>query len=75
MRNLLCKAKNYYDLITNAGELRDDFLLLYLFLILLMMELILILSIKLYSSGKMLDKTVNIDGLFSYIIYSERYIR
>lgn len=23
---------------------------------------------------KMLDKTVNIDGLFSYIIYSERYI-
>ena len=22
----------------------------------------------------MLDKTVNIDGLFSYIIYAERYI-
>lgn len=31
-------------------------------------------SFKLYSSGKMLDKTVNLDGLFSYIIYSERYI-
>ena len=29
---------------------------------------------KLYSSGKMLDNTVNLDGLFSYIIYSERYI-
>ncbi len=31
-------------------------------------------SYKLYSSGKMLDKTVNIDGLFSYIIYSERFV-
>lgn len=31
-------------------------------------------AFKLYSSGKMLDKTVNLDGLFSYIIYSERYI-
>jgi hypothetical protein len=29
---------------------------------------------KLYSSGKMLDKTVNIDGLFSYILYSDKYI-
>lgn len=29
---------------------------------------------KLYSSGKMLDRTVNLDGLFSYIIYSERYV-
>lgn len=29
---------------------------------------------RLYTSGKMLDKTVNIDGLFSYIIYSERYV-
>jgi hypothetical protein len=26
---------------------------------------------KLYSSGKMLDKTVVLDGLFSYIIYSD----
>lgn len=28
---------------------------------------------KLYSSGKMLDRTVNIDGLFSYLLYAERY--
>jgi hypothetical protein len=26
---------------------------------------------KLYTSGKMLDKTVNIDVLFSYIIYTD----
>ena len=29
---------------------------------------------KLYTSGKMLDKTVNIDGLFSYIIYTDTYV-
>lgn len=67
------QAKNYYDLIMNAQSLRDD------------LTVILISHIindgtdmdpawKMYSSGKMLDKTVNIDGLFSYIIYSERYI-
>ena len=31
-------------------------------------------SYKLYSSGKMLDKTVNIDGLFSYILYTEKTV-
>lgn len=67
------QAKNYYDLIMKAQELRDD------------LTVVLISHIindgtdmdpvwKMYSSGKMLDKTVNIDGLFSYIIYSERYI-
>lgn len=29
---------------------------------------------KLYSSGKMLDKTVNLDGLFSYIIYTDKFV-
>lgn len=67
------QAKNYYDLIMNAQSLRDD------------LTVVLISHIindgtdmdpawKMYSSGKMLDKTVNIDGLFSYIIYSERFI-
>lgn len=67
------QAKNYYDLITQAQELRDD------------LTVVLISHIindgtdidpqwKLYSSGKMLDKTVNIDGLFSYIIYAERFV-
>lgn len=67
------QAKNYYDLIMKAQDLRDD------------LTVVLISHIindgtdmdpawKMYSSGKMLDKTVNIDGLFSYIIYSERFI-
>lgn len=67
------QAKNYYDLIMKAHELRDD------------LTVVLISHIindgtdmdpiwKMYTSGKMLDKTVNIDGLFSYIIYSERYV-
>lgn len=60
-------------MIANAQELRDD------------LTVVLVSHIindgtdikpqyKLYSSGKMLDKTVNLDGLFSYIIYSERFV-
>lgn len=67
------QAKNYYDLITNAGELRDDLTVVFISHIIndgTDIEP----QYKLYSSGKMLDKTVNIDGLFSYIIYSERYV-
>lgn len=67
------QAKNYYDLIQTASTLRDD------------LTVVLISHIindgtdvdpqyKLYSSGKMLDKTVNIDGLFSYILYAERVV-
>lgn len=67
------QAKNYYDLIMKAHNLRED------------LTIVLVSHIindgtdvdpywKLYTSGKMLDKTVNIDGLFSYIIYSERFI-
>lgn len=67
------QAKNYYDLITNAGNLRDDLT------VVLVSHIIndgtdMEPSWKLYSSGKMLDKTVNIDGLFSYIIYSDKYV-
>lgn len=67
------QAKNYYDLIMKAHSLRED------------LTVVLVSHIindgtdvdpyyRLYTSGKMLDKTVNIDGLFSYIIYSERYV-
>jgi len=67
------QAKNYYDLIQAASALRDD------------LTVVLISHIvndgtdvdpqyKLYSSGKMLDRTVNIDGLFSYILYAERSV-
>lgn len=67
------QAKNYYDLISTAQGLRDD------------LTVVLISHIvndgtdiephyKLYSSGKMLDRTVCLDGLFSYIIYAERAV-
>lgn len=67
------QAKNYYDLIQSCSTLRED------------LTVVLISHIvnagsdldpqyKLFTSGKLLDTTVNIDGLFSYIIYSERYI-
>ena len=67
------QAKNYYDLIMRAHNLRDDLT------IVLVSHIIndgtdMDPQFKLYTSGKMLDKTVNIDGLFSYIIYSERYV-
>lgn len=67
------QAKNYYDLIIKAGSLRNDLT------VVLISHIIndgtdIEPSYKLYSSGKMLDKTVNIDGLFSYIIYSERVV-
>lgn len=67
------QAKNYYDLINGAQELRDDLT------VVLISHIIndgtdLEPSLKLYSSGKMLDKTVNLDGLFSYIIYTDKYI-
>lgn len=66
-------AKNYYDLIMEASELRDE------------LNVVFISHIinagtdieerwQMYSSGKMLDKTVNIDGLFSYILYTERQV-
>lgn len=66
-------AKNYYDLIQSAQNLRDD------------LTVVIISHItnkgtdnepewRLYTTGKLLDNTVNIDGLFSYIIYAERYI-
>ena len=67
------QAKNYYEMIRTASLLRDD------------LTVVVISHIvndgtdmdplwKLYTSGKMLDKTVNLDGLFSYIIYTDTYV-
>lgn len=64
------QAKNYYDLMTGADKLRDDLTVVIISHIIndgTDMEP----TYKLYSSGKMLDKTVVLDGLFSYIIYSD----
>ena len=67
------QAKNYYDLITTAHNLRDDLT------VVIISHIIndgtdLEPAYKLYSSGKMLDKTVNLDGLFSYIIYTDKFV-
>ena len=66
-------AKNYYDLITNCQLLNDN------------LTVVVISHIenfgtdldpqyRLWTTGKMLVNQINLDGLFSYIIYSERYI-
>lgn len=68
----ISQAKNYYDLIMSALNLRDDLTVVFISHIIndgTDTEP----SYKLYSSGKMLDRTVNIDGLFSYLLYAERY--
>jgi adenosyl cobinamide kinase/adenosyl cobinamide phosphate guanylyltransferase len=67
------QAKNYYDLIQACSDLRDDIT------VVLISHIVnagtdLDPSYKLFTTGKLLDSTVNIDGLFSYIIYAERYI-
>lgn len=66
-------AKNYYDLLTDCQFLRDDLT-------------VVIIShtenygtdidpqFRLWTTGKMLTNQINLDGMFSYIIYSERYI-
>jgi len=66
-------GKNYYDLITKAQELRDDLT------VVLISHIInngtdLAPEWRMFTLGKLLNNTVNIDGLFSYIIYSERYV-
>lgn len=66
-------AKNYYDLITAAQSMRDD------------LSVVLISHIenygtdvepkyRLWTTGKMLVNQINLDGLFSYNIYSERIV-
>lgn len=67
------QAKNYYDIINLAQSLRDDLT------VVVISHIIndgtdIEPSWKLYSSGKMLDRTVNLDGLFSYIIYTDKYV-
>ena len=66
-------AKNYYDLITDCQLLNDN------------LTVVVISHIenfgtdldpqfRLWTTGRMLTNQINLDGMFSYIIYSERYI-
>ena len=66
-------AKNYYDLLTDCQLLNDN------------LTVVVVSHIenfgtdvdpqfRLWTTGKMLTNQINLDGMFSYIIYSERYI-
>ena len=66
-------AKNYYDLITDCQLLNDN------------LTVVVISHIenfgtdldpqfRLWTTGRMLTNQINLDGMFSYIIYSERYV-
>lgn len=66
-------AKKYYDLCMYAMTLRDD------------LNVVFISHIhnygtdlepnwKIWTTGKLLDNQVNVDGLFNYIIYSEKIV-
>ena len=66
-------AKNYYDLLANCQLLRDD------------LTVVVIThtenygtdmdpQYRMWTTGKMLTQQINLDGMFSYIIYSDRYI-
>lgn len=63
-------ASNYYTLIMTAAQLRDDLKVIFLSHIENIGD-VLNPKYKLKTSGKMLDNTVNIDGLFTYVIYTE----
>lgn len=69
----LVMAKNYYDLLADCQLLRDD------------LTVVVIThtenygtemdpQYRMWTTGKMLTQQINLDGMFSYIIYSDRYI-
>lgn len=66
-------AKNYYDLIQYCQSLRDDITVVFITHVENYGTEIDPLY-RMWTTGKMLTTQVNLDGLFSYIIYSERYI-
>lgn len=66
-------AKNYYDLLADCQLLRDN------------LTVVVIThtenygtdmdpQYRMWTTGKMLTQQINLDGMFSYIIYSDRYI-
>lgn len=66
-------AKNYYDLIQTCQDLRDDLVVVFISHI-ENFGTDIDPEYRLWTTGKMLTNQINLDGLFSYIIYSERYV-
>lgn len=67
------QAKDYYDLIEGALNLRDDLTVIFISHI-ENCGTDIDPSWRLYTTGKMLTNAINLDGLFSYLLYAERYI-
>ncbi len=67
------QAKNYYDLIEGALNLRENLTVVFISHI-ENSGTDLDPNWRLYTTGKMLTNAVNLDGLFSYLLYTERYI-
>ena len=63
-------ASHYYNLIMGAAQLRDDLKIIFLSHTENVGD-VLNPKFKLKTSGKMLDNTVNVDGLFTYVLYTE----
>ena len=66
-------SKNYFDLIQTCQDLRDDLTVVFISHI-ENFGTDIDPEFRLWTTGKMLTTQINLDGLFSYIIYSERYI-
>jgi hypothetical protein len=66
-------SKNYYDLIQTCQELRDNLTVVFISHI-ENFGTDIDPEYRMWTTGKMLTNQINLDGLFSYIIYSERYI-
>ena len=66
-------AKNYYDLIESCMNLREDLTIIFISHI-ENCGTDIDPSYRLWTTGKMLTNAINLDGLFSYIIYAERYV-
>lgn len=66
-------AKNYYDLIESSLDLRDDLTVIFVSHI-ENFGTDLDPQYRLYTTGKMLTSAINLDGLFSYLLYAERYV-
>ena len=66
-------AMHYYTLLTDAMNLRDDLVVVFI------SHIVndgndLDPSYKLFTTGKLLDRSVNIDGMFNYLFYAEKLI-
>lgn len=66
-------AMHYYNLLTDAMSLRDDLVVVFISHIVNDGNDI-DPNYKLFTTGKLLDRSVNIDGMFNYLLYAEKLI-